>query len=349
MLHRWTIGAAAIQIVACLLVGVVLAPASLAQSDVKEKLRFAHKMATGGSWREAQYRWEQVLAGQPDNAKVLNNLGVAAEALGRFDDAAGFYQQALELLPNNHFVQDNYRRHALFARELRQRQQKPESDDARDEMPRLSLASGGKKEGKVERVPVRLPIPPRLVLEDQETLLIASFLDEETRLLDINRELVRFLRSEFRRNTPLEVLDIVPPPAIPEQTPADLLANREFWKHLHREYGADLIVSGVLTYDRDDISGFHDVDIVSPTTGQKVRSSQFLEQERFHYYLEVFFIDGPSGELLFRDRMEQSAIFRGLSNDPIGAFYEMSDAIAADVLAVVTTRIRLDTRTIFKK
>jgi hypothetical protein len=167
-------------------------------------------------------------------------------------------------------------------------------------------------------------------------------------MLDINREMVRFLRGAFSRRTRHEVLEIVPPPPIPEQTPEDLIANTEFWKHLHREYGADLIVSGVLGYDREDVSGYQDIDVVSPTTGQKVRRSQFVEQERFSYDLEVFFFDGPTGELLFRDRLQRSAVFQGSMNDPITAFFDLSDTIAEEVLAIVTTRLRLDSRAVFK-
>ena len=62
-----------------------------------------------------------------------------------------------------------------------------------------------------------------------------------------------------------------------------LLANREFWQYLSREHGADLIVSGVVTYGRADVSGFRDVDVVSSRTGQKVREMRFVEQEEFSY------------------------------------------------------------------
>ena len=70
-------------------------------------------------------------------------------------------------------------------------------------------------------------------------------------MLDTNRELVRYLRAEFRKGSDLEILPITPPPAVPEQSLEDLIANREFWLHLGREYGADLIVSGVMVYDRN--------------------------------------------------------------------------------------------------
>ena len=70
-----------------------------------------------------------------------------------------------------------------------------------------------------------------------ETILVVSFLDDETTFLDINKEMIRYLRGAFSSRTAFDVLD-VPAPPIPEQTPEDLLANREFWKYLHREYGA---------------------------------------------------------------------------------------------------------------
>ena len=168
------------------------------------------------------------------------------------------------------------------------------------------------------------------------------------RSLDINHELVRFLRSEFRKRSGLDVLVVTPPPAVPEQTLADLIANREFWKHLGREYGADLIVSGLVGYTRRDSSGFRDLDVISPTTGQKVRRSQFVEQEQFSYELDIIFMDGASGTLRFQDRLQRAAVYRGAQNDPITAFYELSESIAADVLAIVKARTREDIRVIFK-
>jgi hypothetical protein len=153
----------------------------------------------------------------------------------------------------------------------------------------------------------------------------------------------------LNKHTELDVLDVVPPPAIPEQRIPDLLANSEFWKYLSREHDADLIIWGVVIYSREDVSGFEDVDYVSQQTGQKTRQTQFVEREQFDYELEVFFMDGLAGKLLYRDRLRRSLVFRGQLNDPITAFYELNESMASDVLAVVTSRRRQESRFVFRR
>jgi hypothetical protein len=331
---------------------VVTQPGAVAEPvDLKQTMRFAAEMARGGSWREAQFRWRIAQRQEPENARVLNNLAVASEALGRFEEAAGLYDRALARDGEDSRIRANYRRFERFWNQLKERENEAggTGSEPASEAPLTRLEPrGNKKKGKIERVTVALPVPPRLELEGEEKVLVASFLADETELLDVNRELARFLRAEFRKRTSLSVLDISPPPAVPEQTAEDLLANAEFWKHLHREYGADLIVSGLLTYDREDASGFEERDIISPTTGQKVRRMRFVEREQFLYSLDIFFIDGATGALRFRERLQRKALFRGSQNDPITAFYELSESIAEDVLAVVISRSRNDTRIIFK-
>jgi hypothetical protein len=321
-------------------------PAIAGEMTVKEAMRFAADMAVGGSWREALYRWERATAIDPTNPKLLNNLAVAQEVLGKPEEAREYYELASRESGGDPQIEDNRRRFAHFWRDLLE----PEDDDGDLDIDMAALGgSSGKTKGRTTRVAVDLPVPPRLTLEGFETLLVTSFLHEEINLLDTNRELVRFLRSEFHKYTDLDVLDINPPPAIPEQQVEELLANIEFWKHLGRTYEADLIVSGVVKYDREDISSFQNVDYISERTGQKVRETRFVEQEQFIYHLDIFFIDGATGELLFRDRMQRAVIFQGSQNDPITAFYSISETIADDVLSVVTLRTRQDTRIIFKK
>ena len=48
-------------------------------------------------------------------------------------------------------------------------------------------------------------------------------------------------------------------------------------------------------------------------------------------------------------RLQRAVVFQGQSNDPVAAFFSLSESVAADVLAVVTPRVREDSRVIFKR
>ena len=68
--------------------------------------------------------------------------------------------------------------------------------------------------------------------------------------------------------------------------------NAEFFRWLGHEHGSDVIVTGAMHYTKRDASGFEDVDIVSESTGQKVRQTRFVEQEEFTFELDVLYFRG---------------------------------------------------------
>jgi tetratricopeptide (TPR) repeat protein len=85
-----------------------------------EQLGFGVRMAERGLWSEALFRFEQAqrLGGGSD-AQVLNNLAVAHEALGNFDQALELYRQALALDPGNRDLKANYDRFVSFYESFR--------------------------------------------------------------------------------------------------------------------------------------------------------------------------------------------------------------------------------------
>jgi hypothetical protein len=311
-------------------------------SDVPALLEFGAEMAAKGNWREAQYRWSLASEAEPGNARVLNNLAVGAEALGEPERALELYRQAMAAGPRDVRIEKNAVRSGRFWESARREK------NGAPPLPTPPSKETRSRRGEAVEVTVTLPLPPRLDVTTMRSLLVASFLVNETELLDLNREIVRFLRAEFRKNSPLRVLDVTPAPAIPEQTLEDLAANAPFWRQLGKEHGADLVVSGALRYTRSDASGFKDVDFVDERTGQKVKQTRFVEQERFEFEVDVLFLSGTTGELLHRDRFRRDAIYGGLSNDPITAFYDLSETIAGDVLSVISQRLRSDVRYVFK-
>lgn len=314
--------------------------------EQKQLLKFAARMAKDGNWGEARYRWKKAAALEPENPFILNNIAVALEAEGEHEEAKRYYAEALDLSDGNDWIEDN----ALRLAHLLDTLDADHGDGASELEAAIREDSKGKsrKGPDPTKVDILVPLPPKLDVTGIDTILVASFLTDETEYLDINREIVRFLRGEFRQETSLDVLDVTPPPAVPEQRLEDLVENHEFWRYLGREHGADMIVSGRIDFDRRDISGFQNVDTISSVTGQKVRSTQFVEQEEFSYIMTVLFIDGKSGELLYRDEIKRKIQYQGLANDTLAAFFNMSEMIASDILSVVSSRRRLEQRTIFQ-
>ena len=74
----------------------------------KEQVEFGIKVAQNGLWREALYRWERAVQLDPTYAEAWNNLAIAYEHAGRFDDARKAYETAIKLDPKNMLIQQNY-------------------------------------------------------------------------------------------------------------------------------------------------------------------------------------------------------------------------------------------------
>jgi len=78
------------------------------QNAAKEQVAFGIEVARIGLWREAIYRWEKAVELDPKNASARNNLAVAYEQSGAFDQANEEYERALELDADNLYIRQNY-------------------------------------------------------------------------------------------------------------------------------------------------------------------------------------------------------------------------------------------------
>lgn len=105
---------------AAALAGAVALPAA-ESSAAKAQLEFGVTMARRGLWHEAMFRFEAARRAEPGNVRALNNLAVAYEAVGRFDDALAAYRDALKAEPNNRRLRQNYQRFVEFYQSFRPR------------------------------------------------------------------------------------------------------------------------------------------------------------------------------------------------------------------------------------
>ena len=75
---------------------------------------FGVEMARMNLWREAMFRFQRAIELKPDDAQAYNNLAVAYEANGDFENAAKAYRDAMRLDKSNQFIQKNYSRFVEF-------------------------------------------------------------------------------------------------------------------------------------------------------------------------------------------------------------------------------------------
>jgi len=86
---------------------------SLSRS-VESNLELGVQAARRGYWQEAEFRFQRAALAAPTDSEILNNLAVAQEALGRYDDALQTYKKALQNDPRNTAIRRNYARFAEF-------------------------------------------------------------------------------------------------------------------------------------------------------------------------------------------------------------------------------------------
>lgn len=94
----------------------VAAPVSLAaagagddaRSLAKAQVEFGIEVARKDLWREAAYRFEKAVETDPTYPAAWNNLAIAYEQQGNFNDANKAYMRAVELDPDNLLIRQNF-------------------------------------------------------------------------------------------------------------------------------------------------------------------------------------------------------------------------------------------------
>ncbi|HUU04576.1 MAG TPA: tetratricopeptide repeat protein [Patescibacteria group bacterium] len=79
-----------------------------AVNSYRSDFEFASKLAKEGLWQEASYRLQKALAAGNNSAALHNNMAVALESLGRYEEAQREYELALKLAPANLQIQNNF-------------------------------------------------------------------------------------------------------------------------------------------------------------------------------------------------------------------------------------------------
>jgi tetratricopeptide (TPR) repeat protein len=117
---------------------------------------FGVDMARRGLWSEALFRFRQAERLGDSRASVLNNIAVAYEALGLFDQAQTYYKKALDQDPRNVGLKRNYSRFVEFYQSFKPDQ--PGSPTGDDEQP--ATAGDGEPGKPLPTTPLDEPQSP---------------------------------------------------------------------------------------------------------------------------------------------------------------------------------------------
>ncbi len=199
------------------------------------------------------------------------------------------------------------------------------------------------------RVTLAVPMKERIDVSAMRTVLVTQLIvTQETREVDLGREMVASLRRDLHNHTTLQPVGD-PAPALPEQPLQELLANTGFWRRLADKYGADLIVAGETSYRTADRSGFQEIDAISPVTGQRIRRTVMVQREAFFLDLRLFFLRGSTGELLYEDHYNTETTRDGMGYDRLATLIDLYEQMSNDILAVVSPQPQTVQRTIFSE
>ena len=108
---RWA--AATLVILAMLVAGAAVA-GTPAVKEAAADMEWGYKTARRGYWQEALARFVHANELTPDQPRILNNIAVAQEANGLYEQALLTYQEGLAIAPNNDALRRNYMRFQEF-------------------------------------------------------------------------------------------------------------------------------------------------------------------------------------------------------------------------------------------
>jgi hypothetical protein len=96
-----------------------------------------------------------------------------------------------------------------------------------------------------------------------------------------------------------------------------------------------------------DRSGFAQEEYISPVTGRRATRTRFVERTGFTLLLNLIFVKGSNGELVYETTFVQDEIADTDSADPLSMFYLLVERFQEGYLAILTPRKRTETRYLF--
>lgn len=197
----------------------------------------------------------------------------------------------------------------------------------------------------VHKVFIDVTLPPMVELDESTDILIVRFRKKGDAYIDTGEELSRCLSRLIRHNTDYGVID-VSPPALPEEDFEQIIEDKNYWREVAGVHEADLVIGGVISLKEENRSSYVPVERYTPT-GRIYTTNEYVERVGYILSLEVYFVDGSTGEPLYSQKMKGDQTYRGSSYDQVRAFYSLVEPHRGEILGVIQRRTVREGRYIF--
>jgi hypothetical protein len=213
-------------------------------------------------------------------------------------------------------------------------------------------------------VPIETPLKSKLDVSKFRRVLVAGFVtDLVDEGIDLAPETARLLQNQLRSVSKLQVIEPDRPPLNQALTKAfklaeDVRVTREdrdryraegerilqdgaFWRKLGEEYQNPLIVTGKLTFEEQNRSGFQQESAMvrDPRSGRvrEVRGNRYSERKAFSLSADFSFIDGATGRLLHKERFSEEVVYGEEQKvSPLSSYFELMDRLLPNFLGVIS-------------
>lgn len=219
-------------------------------------------------------------------------------------------------------------------------------------------------------VPIDTPLQSKIDVTRFRRVLVAGFVTEPGEQdVELGPETVRLLQNQLRSTSRLQVLEPDHPPlhdaleAVLEKLgpggrysreereqfklEADrLLGDPEYWRKVGEEFQGPLIVSGRISLEPQNRSGFTSDERVvrDPRTNrpQLVRNNRYLERKGYSLTADFVFIDGRSGETLHKEKFTEEVLYaEEQKTSALSSYFELMDRLLPNFLGTISPqRIR---------
>jgi hypothetical protein len=213
-------------------------------------------------------------------------------------------------------------------------------------------------------VPIETPLKSKLDVSKFRRVLVAGFVtDLVDEGIDLAPETARLLQNQLRSVSKLQVIEPDRPPLNQALTKAfklaeDVRVTREdrdryraegekilqdgaFWRKLGEEYQNPLIVTGKLTFEEQNRSGFQQESAMvrDPRTGRvrEYRGNRYSERKAYSLSADFSFIDGATGRLLHKERFSEEVVYGEEQKvSPLSSYFELMDRLLPNFLGVIS-------------